>query len=175
MKKTLAGALIASVMALTPALADVMSGDLTISGAFARASAGKAKAGGAFMMIKNKGDADRLVSASSDVAARTELHTHIKDGDVMRMREVKDGIPVHAKGEVALKPGGYHVMFMKLHKPLKTGEKFPVELTFEKAGKVTVEIKVGKVGAMKAMDHSKMDHSKMNHGDMKKGDMKKSN
>ncbi|MCV6574240.1 MAG: copper chaperone PCu(A)C [Cohaesibacter sp.] len=183
MKKTLATALVASLMALSPAMAaDIMAGDLTISGAFARASAGKAKAGGGFMMIKNKGDADRLLSASSNVAARTELHTHIMDGDVMRMREVKDGIPVPAKGEVALKPGSYHVMFMKLHEPLKKGQKFPVELTFEKAGKVTVEVEVGKVGAMMApgmdhskMDHSKMDHSKMKHGEMKKDGMKKAN
>ncbi|MCT4656370.1 MAG: copper chaperone PCu(A)C [Cohaesibacter sp.] len=169
MKKILTAALLSAVLA-TPALAaDVKLGDLTISGAFARATAGKAKAGGSFMTIKNAGAADRLVSASSDVAARTELHTHIMDGDVMRMREVKDGIPVPEKGEVALKPGGYHVMLMKLKQPLKQGETFPIELTFEKAGKVTVDIKIGKVGAMKPMKGMKMD------GDMKKDGMKKAN
>ena len=61
----------------------------------------------------------------------TQLHTHIKDGEVMRMRQV-EAIDVPAHGEVALKPGSYHVMFMKLKAPLKKGEKFPLELTFEK-------------------------------------------
>lgn len=79
----------------------------------------------------------------------TQLHTHIKDGEVMRMRQV-EAIDVPAHGEVALKPGSYHVMFMKLKAPLKKGEKFPLELTFEKAGKVTIEMPVAGVGAKMA-------------------------
>lgn len=178
MKLGLSAALISAMLCVPALAADVKVGDITVSDAFARATAGKAKAGGGFLKIKNAGAADRLISASSGVAARTELHTHIKDGDVMRMRKV-EGIDVPANGEVALKPGGFHVMFMKLHGPLKKGEKFPLELTFEKAGKVTIDVNIGGVGAMK-MDHSKMDHSHGDHahGDMKKDmkmDMKKSN
>ncbi|CAN0507983.1 unnamed protein product, partial [Discosporangium mesarthrocarpum] len=85
---------------------------------------------------------------SSDVSARTELHTHINDNGVMRMRHVK-GVNLPAGGEVAFKPGGYHIMFIGLHKPLKKGERFPVTLIFEKAGKQTVEVNVMSVGAMK--------------------------
>ena len=153
MKKLVLAAGIAALLS-TPVLADdVQLGSLTISGAFARASAGMAKAGGGFMKIMNEGEADKLLSAASDVADRTELHTHIKDGDVMRMREV-DHIDVPAGGHVELKPGGYHVMFIGLKAPLKEGESVPVQLTFEKAGQVSVTVKVGPVGAKEHMGHS---------------------
>ena len=165
MKLKIMAALIAGLVASPAVAGDAKLGDLSISGAFARATAGKAKAGGGFLMIKNAGEADRLVAASAAVSKKTELHTHIMDGDVMRMREVEGGIEVPANGMVALKPGSFHVMFMGLKAPLKKGEKFPLELTFEKAGKVTVDVDIAGVGAKMApgMDHSKMDHGKHEH------------
>ena len=162
--------LLAAALTLTAfsAQADEWSvGSITISDPFARASAGRAKAGGGFFTITNKGEADRLIAASADVGAKTELHTHIHEGDVMKMRQV-EAIDVPAGGEVALKPGGLHVMFMQLKAPLKKGESFPLELTFEKAGTVTIEVPIAGVGAKKAhgMDHGDMkkhDHKKMDH------------
>src|SRR4051812_35714238 len=60
-----------------------------IEGAWARATPPGGKVGGAFVTVLNTGDTpDRLVSATSAVAERVELHAHIMDGDVMRMREV---------------------------------------------------------------------------------------
>ncbi|TLP44781.1 copper chaperone PCu(A)C [Cohaesibacter sp. CAU 1516] len=168
--------LLAATLILTAAsaqAADWSVGSITVSDPFARATAGKAKAGGGFLMITNKGEADRLVAAHADVSATTELHTHIHEGNVMKMRQV-EAIDVPANGEVALQPGGFHVMFMGLNGPLKKGETFPLELTFEKAGKVTVDVSIASIGAKTApdMDHSKMDHSEMDHSTMDKADMK---
>lgn len=64
------------------------------------------------------------------------------DGDVMRMRELADGLVVPAGETVTLAPGGYHVMFMDLQKPLVKGEVISVTLTFEKAGDVTMDFPV---------------------------------
>ena len=132
-------------------------GALTISDPFARATAGQATAGGGFFVVKNEGEEDRLIAAHADVATSTELHTHIHEGDVMKMRQV-DAIDVPANGSVELKPGGYHVMLMGLKAPLKEGETFPLHLTFEKAGEVIINVDVGGVGAKMTptMDHSKM-------------------
>ncbi|MGE0658224.1 MAG: copper chaperone PCu(A)C [Reyranellaceae bacterium] len=141
--------LLASTLAAllaSPALGhDYKLGALSIAHPWARATVGPV--GGAFLSIENKGaTADRLVSAASPVAKTVEIHNHIKDGDVMRMRAV-DGIDLPAGGKVELKPGGYHIMLMGLSKPLKEGERFPVTLQFEKAGKIDVEIAVDKPGA----------------------------
>ena len=152
MKKIIFAAALSLILTGPSFAADVTKGDISITGPFARASAKKAKAGGAFMTITSKGDADKVVSASSDIAKRTELHTHIKDGDVMRMREV-EFIEVPANGSVALEPGSYHVMFMGLKQPLVEGEHVKVELTFEKAGVIPVMVEVGGIGAMKPMKH----------------------
>ena len=106
--------------------------------AWARASAGMAKAGAAYLTIRNIGSTpDRLIAASAPVARRAELHTHIMTDSVMRMRRIK-AVPVAAGGAATLKPSGNHVMLMGLHAPLRKDGQFPLTLTFEKAGDVTV-------------------------------------
>ncbi len=127
---------------------DVKVGDITVEAPWARASAGKAKAGAAFMTLNNAGATDdKLIKASADVSKKAELHTHIREGDIMRMRRV-EAIDVPAGGVATLEPGGDHVMLMGLREPLKEGETFPLTLTFENAGEVTVEVMVMKAGAM---------------------------
>jgi copper(I)-binding protein len=112
---------------------------------WARASAGQT--GAAYMMLKNDGDTDdKLIAVSTAAAAKAELHNMTMEGDVMRMRSV-DGIPVKAHGSAELKPGGLHVMLMGLKAPLKQGDSIPVTLTFEKAGKVSVQVPVQPAGA----------------------------
>ncbi len=125
-------------------------GELEISGAWARATPPGSKNGGAFLTVANHGmAADKLVSAASDVANRVELHNHINDNGVMRMRQVPF-IPVPMHGKAELKPGSYHVMFMGLKAPLKEGSMVMVKLTFEKAGDVMVHMPVLKgMGKMK--------------------------
>lgn len=143
---------------------DAKVGALSIEGAFARATPGAAKNGGAFLTIVNTGaQADTLTAASAPVAPVAELHTHIKEGDVMKMRPV-EAIEVPAGGTVTLQPGGLHVMLMGLTEPLKEGQSFPLKLTFAKAGavEVAVDVKgVGAMGPMGGMDHSQMPMQQM--------------
>jgi hypothetical protein len=53
-----------------------------------------------------------------------------------------DSVDIPAGGELAFKPGSYHVMLMGLKQELKTGDKVTLTLNFEKAGPVTVECEV---------------------------------
>ncbi|MDP6705257.1 MAG: copper chaperone PCu(A)C [Alphaproteobacteria bacterium] len=142
------GALALAISTAVPAsAAEYKVGEITVTDPWARASAGPARNGGAYLTIKSGGAGDRLTRVDSGVAKRTELHNHINDGGVMKMRPV-DGIDVPAGGMAMLKPGGYHVMLMKLKQPLKQGESFPMTLHFTKAGKVEVEVEIKAVGAM---------------------------
>jgi copper(I)-binding protein len=169
--------LTAGLFAAMPAAAhDIKSAGFTIEHPWARASAGPARNSAAFMTIHNGGEADRLVAASGDVAERVELHTHMMEGDVMKMRQV-EGIDVPAGGMATLQPGGFHVMLIGLKQPLNEGDSFPLTLTFEKAGDVSIEVTVQAIGSMgpQGMGHGSMSPGEMNHGGMNKGDMPKSN
>ena len=119
-----------------------------IDQAWARATAPGAPVAGGYMTIRNKASApDRLVGASSSAAAKVELHVHIKEGEVVKMRQVP-AYDIPANGSFELKPGGAHLMFMQITRPFKEGEKVPVKLRFEKAGEVSVEFAVGRLGAV---------------------------
>jgi len=171
MKKTLAG--LAAVLALvlvTPACAeDVKAGDLVISQAWTRATPSGAKIGGGYLTIENKGSApDRLLGGSGDVAGKMEIHEMSMDNGVMKMRPLDKGLTIEPGKTVKLAPGGYHLMMFDLKKPLKQGDKVPVTLEFEKAGKVGVTLDVQAVGAQAPAGG---DHS--GHMDMKNMDMKK--
>jgi len=121
---------------------DYTLGDLKIGHPWARVSA--VQNGAAYMTIATTGTTgDRLVTAASPVADRVELHTHIMDGNVMRMRQVP-AIEVKPGETATLKPGGLHVMLLGLKKPLTEGLAFPLTLTFEKAGRIEVEVNVQK-------------------------------
>ncbi len=96
------------------------------------------------MVIHNDGKTDdRLVSASSDAAARVELHTHLEQDDgVMRMMEAENGFAVPAGGSHSLARGGDHVMFMGLTDSWKQGDLIPLTLVFERGGELALEIAV---------------------------------
>jgi len=120
------------------------TGTIVVEDAYARAAGVNAKAGAAFMEISNHTpEDDRLLSATSDVAARVELHTH-KDmgGGVMQMSHVEEGFVIPAGETHMLERGGDHVMFMGLNRSLNDGDVVTVTLTFEKAGEMVVEIPV---------------------------------
>ncbi|MSQ89557.1 MAG: copper chaperone PCu(A)C [Betaproteobacteria bacterium] len=124
-----------------PALAQMQ-----IEKPWARATAPGAKVAGGYMLIRNLGAAgDRLVSASSTASTRVELHLHIHDNGVMKMREVP-GYEVPTNGSFELKPGGAHLMFVDIKRPFKEGEKLPVKLKFVNAGVVNAEFHVGRLG-----------------------------
>lgn len=120
-------------------------GSVQIENAYTRATVPGQQAAGGFMKIENKGAADQLVSASSPVAGEVQLHEMTMDGNVMKMRQVKD-IAVPAGGAVELKPGGMHLMFMNIKAPLTAGETVPVKLKFAKAGEVEVKMPVNAMG-----------------------------
>ena len=134
--------LIGLLLAVTP---------LKIEDPWARATPPGAKVGAGYMKITS-GAADRLVGAASPASQRVELHVTVKDGDVMRMREVK-AYDIPAKGGFELKPGGAHLMLVDLKAPLKEGAKVPVTLRFEKAGEVKVELQVRALGASGGHHH----------------------
>ena len=153
----LAGAAVLTIL-LTAAAA--FAQNTMVSEPWARASPGAVKNGAAFMTLMSHGEADRLISASAPVSEAVELHAHINDNGVMRMREIP-AIDVPAGGTVTLKPGGLHVMFIGLKAPLTQGGSFPLALNFEKAGTITVQVPVKKVGAM---GHGSKDMSGHDHG-----------
>ena len=113
-----------------------------------------AKATAAFMTLKNTGDKDaKLVKAESAAAKTLELHTHLNEGGVMKMRQVQ-AIEIKAKGETALKPGGYHVMMIE-PAAAKEGDKVTLTLGFDDGSSKQVEAEVKKpVAAPAPMDHS---------------------
>lgn len=127
-----------------PALAhEFRVGDLHIDHPWSRATPPAAKVGAGYLAVTNGGPvADRLVSASSPAAARVEIHEMRMDGDVMRMRELSQGLQVPAGRKVELRPGGYHLMLMELKAPLAVGADVPMTLVFERAGKVDIMLKV---------------------------------
>jgi copper(I)-binding protein len=123
-------------------------GDIEIGHPWSRATPAGAKVAGGYFIITNTGTTpDRLLSISSDISAKAEVHEMaVKDG-VMTMRPVSGGLEIPAGGKVALAPGGYHVMFMDLKRPPKQGGIFSATLTFEKAGAVKVEFAVQAMGS----------------------------
>lgn len=137
-------------------------GDLSIGHPHARATVPGQPAGAAYLSIENNGKtADRLVGVSSPVAAGGQIHTMSMEGSVMKMREV-DAIAIAPGAKVSMKPGdGYHLMLTGLKKPLKEGDKFPLTLTFEKAGKLDVEVHVD--GAAKAEPAMSGEHAAHQH------------
>jgi uncharacterized protein YcnI/copper(I)-binding protein len=141
------------MMSMAPT--EVTLGDLTLSGAFTRATLPNAPVGGGFVTIVNNGkDADRLVSASSDIAADTQIHEMKMDGEVMKMRQLTDGVEIPAGGSVTLSPGGLHIMFMKLRDRITEGQDVKVTLTFEKAGSVEIDMPAAAPGADAPASHN---------------------
>jgi copper(I)-binding protein len=125
----------------------VSANTIKIENAYTRATAPGQQVAGGFMKIENKGNAgDQLLSASSPAAGEVQLHEMAMEGNVMKMRQVKD-IAVPAGGSVELKPGGYHLMFLNLKGPFAAGQTVPVKLKFAKAGEVEVKLPVNEMGA----------------------------
>ena len=151
-----AGMLHANVMAH-----DYQAGDVRVDHPSARPSLPGQKNGAAYLTLENKGrQADRLLAAGSPAAKSVQIHSMKMEGDVMKMREV-NGIALAPAAKIAMQPGdGYHLMLLGLKKPLKAGDKFPMTLTFEKAGKLEISIWVEDkaAGAAKAASSPHQHH-----------------
>jgi copper(I)-binding protein len=124
------------------------AGDLEIGHPWLRATPAGARVAGGYFTITNTGSApDRLLSISSDISAKAELHEMAVNNGVMTMRPVTGGLEIPVGGTVALAPGGYHLMFMDLKRQPKEGEMFSATLTFEKAGIVNIKFAVQAIGS----------------------------
>lgn len=137
---------------------EIKAGDLIITQPWSRATPAGAKVAGGYLTIENKGAApDRLTSGSSDVAGKFEIHEMAMNNGVMTMRPLDKGLVIEPGKTVKLAPGGYHLMLMDLKSQLKQGDKVPLTLEFEKAGKVVLSLDVQGVGAQApAHDHPAM-------------------
>lgn len=117
-------------LSLSPTLANIR-----IENPWIRVSAGPNAA--LFMTIVNTTNTpEKLIDAQIDACEHAELHTHREENGIFRMREV-EVIDIPAASYRELKPGGYHVMLMKIHTPLHEGERVPIALSFEREGTVT--------------------------------------
>ena len=124
----------------------VRVGDLEIIAPVIRSTPPSAPVSAGYMTITNHGsEADRLVGGSAAFAARVEVHDMKLDGDVMKMHKLNGGLEIPAGGSVTLKPGGLHIMFMKLTERMHAGDKHAVTLVFEKAGTVELELPVKQI------------------------------
>lgn len=120
---------------------------VTVAHPWARATPGGAKVGGAYLEIKAAaGKSDRLVGARSPAAGAVEIHNHINEGGIVKMRRI-DAIALKPGASLILKPGGYHLMLTDLKAPLKEGDLLKLTLVFEKAGDIEVEATVEPIGA----------------------------
>lgn len=135
--------------------------------AFARPTVAGVQQGGAFMQLKNTDRKDNVLigaSVSKRVAGYTELHTHINENGVMKMREVKGGIPLPAGETVALKSGGYHIMFFDLKQPLTVGKSFNLKLKFKNGQTKNVKVAVKKMSDTHSHHHGH-EHKHESHGE----------
>ena len=128
---------------------DYTAGSLTIEQPWSRATPHGASVAAGYLVIANKGpNADRLIAVSVEIAGRAEIHEMKMEQGIAKMRPLERGLEIKPGASAKLKPGGYHLMFKNLKRPLKAGDRFKGTLVFEKAGSVEVEFAVQAMGAM---------------------------
>jgi periplasmic copper chaperone A len=126
-------------------------GDITVETPWTRATPGGAKVAGGYLRIVNNGtEADRLIGGTSAFAERFEVHSMEMHDGVARMAPVEGGLEIPPGETVELAPGGYHVMFMGLERPLTEGETVAGTLVFERAGTLQVNYPVAAMGVRTA-------------------------
>jgi copper(I)-binding protein len=132
-------------------------GALTIEHPYGPDTPPNARTAVAYMTIRNDGDTpDRLLRAISARADSVELHTTVRDGDVMRMRDV-DAIDIPPHKSVTFAPAGLHAMLVGLKGAFAVGQTVPMTLVFEKAGTVEIGVLVQKPGRGDS-DHATHQH-----------------
>jgi copper(I)-binding protein len=146
---------LAALFAADARAGEAKVGDLVITQAWSRATPSGAKVAGGYLVIENTGKiADRLIGGAGEIAGKVEVHEMAMNNGVMTMRPLDKGLAIEPGQTVKLAPGGHHLMMFDLKGQLKQGDKVPVTLEFEKAGKVTVSLDVQGVGAQAPADHS---------------------
>ena len=135
-------------------IAAVFGADVEIDGAYARASIPNVPNSAAFFVIKNNSDKNiAITSANSDIAEKNELHTHIKENQMLKMMKIEK-LVVPAKSSLELKSGGDHVMLIGLKKELKAGDEISLELSFSDGDKKSIKVPVKDIAStMHKMQH----------------------
>jgi copper(I)-binding protein len=153
---------LALAVSAAPALAqEFKAGDIVIEKPWARATPKGAEVGAGYFVVRNNGAApDRLIGGSADFAT-IQIHEMKTENSVMTMPELMSGLAIPAHGIVRLAPGGYHVMFAHLTKPLVKGDKIKVTFNFDHAGAIAVEIPVEGLGALGPSQGGEMRGMKM--------------
>lgn len=146
--------LLAASLVFSTGVLAAAADNVSVADPYVRLAPPNAPATGAFMVIRNNGDKDvKVVKADNPASRATELHNHINDGGVMKMRPVA-AIEIKPKGEAVLKPGGLHVMLIDLKAPMKEGDVVPITLGFDDGSSKQVDAKVVKpVAAPAPMEH----------------------
>jgi len=143
--------LLVFVLAAAPSAAparDTLHSKISIRQPWARIILMNRPAAGYMQVHNETGNADAIISASSPMAERVELHLVTMTNNVIKMRRVAK-VPVPANGMVEFKQGGYHLMIFGLKHKLKPGDKLPLTLVFEKAGELKTELTVNPAGKHK--------------------------
>lgn len=123
--------------------------NIEIKQAWSRATPNGSPVGAGYLTIENQGNSpDRLLEVNSASARKVELHTTTVENGVASMKPVNDGLLIPANGSVTLQPGGNHLMLIGLSAPLAEGARVPVELHFEKAGKIAATLNVAAIGSL---------------------------
>jgi copper(I)-binding protein len=148
--RRLAGIVAAAALSVTAGVAlaqEFSAGSIRISQVWIREVPPASKVAGGFMTLTNTGSApDTLIGGSASIAGKFEVHEMAMTGGVMKMRELKPGLVIKPGETVVLKPGSFHIMFLDLKQPPKSGTAIKGTLIFEKAGKVDIDYKVEPFG-----------------------------
>ncbi len=121
---------------------------VTVAHPWARATPGGAQVGSVYFEVKaQRGRGDKLIAARSPVAGSAEIHSHVMEQGIAKMRRV-DAVAVPAGRSIVLRPSGYHIMLLDLKQPLNEGDLAKVTLVFETAGEIEVDATVEPIGAM---------------------------
>lgn len=132
---------IVAALLLAVGLAQAAHAPVEVRNPWARPGA-RGRNSAVYMEVHNaQPQADRLVAAGTDVAEAVELHETRVEGGMHRMNKV-EAIDVPPNGRVELRPGGLHIMLFRLNTALRAGDRFPLTLRFERAGRLTVEVVV---------------------------------
>ena len=117
-------------------LAAISSAHVEVSDAYVRGLPPGQPNTAAFMVLLNDTTDDMtLVSVSTTAAKKVEMHRHSHVNGVMQMRQV-NAIDIDSGKQFEFKPGGYHIMLIGLHKPLRHGDNVALELNFASGAKV---------------------------------------
>lgn len=137
------GALFAGALASHAVAEPVVKGDIVVTDGYAEAMSTHAPVANGYLVVRNNGNQDdRLVAARSHQAGQVLIREMATNGDVIKMHEIRDGVPIPAHSTVALKRGGYQLVFTKVPEPFAIGRPVETVLVFEKAGEIALPLEV---------------------------------